>query len=181
MIPAITPPTDNLYKFISLFGLTIFLFAVYNLGIVYDSSTRNKMRVEDIKIKIQKKLYQQSHKINENLVADSTVDSRYRLIKMKQLIKDISDVEKIVASSGLNPIQIIELNGEISKLKVNLGALKSKEVFCISFSLFGLLLTTFGFFRWHYREQSLRDKILTLEYSIKENERKYLLEQNERR
>ena len=43
MLPNISPPTDNLYKFIALFGLAIFLFSLYKSGDAFEAVTKSKL------------------------------------------------------------------------------------------------------------------------------------------
>jgi hypothetical protein len=168
MIPAITPPTDNLHKFLSLFGLTIFLFAIYNLGFVFDRSAASKMKIEDIKIEVQKKLYRSSEEVDPTLRINP-VKKRFRLAKIRQLGEDLEKIQEAINKTGLRMVEKIELNGRISKLKVEVDALFIKLWTCIGITVLGLVVMIFGFFRWHYREQKLRDLMLEFDYKMKEN------------
>jgi hypothetical protein len=178
MIPAITPPTDNLYKFVSLFGLTIFLFAVYNLGIVYDRVSEDTMQIEDIKVEIQKELYKASQPIIKALTIDS-VGVKFRPTKIKKLNEDLHKIEDAIEQSALAPETKIELAGKVSKLSVGVDALKLKQWCCIGFMVFGLGVMIYGFLRWHTKEQKLRDSILSLEHKMKERRQKKVVSKEE--
>ncbi len=171
MIPSITPPTDNLYKFISLFGLTIFLFSAYNLGIVFDRSAHVKMELEDLKVSVIKKIYTEKYIINQRLVSNVPADGRNKPIKVNKLIKDLREVKNEIKDAKLDDLITIELNAKVSKMRLNLDSIQLKLYTCISFVVIGLLVMIFGFLRWKKREQDIRDKILAIEHILKEQKR----------
>lgn len=171
MIPTITPPTDSLYKFISLFGLTIFLFSAYNLGIVFDRSAQVRMELEDLKFKFIKKIYIENSLSNEQLVKNSSTTGRFRNIRLKLLNSDITAIEKEIDHSGLLQITRIELKGEISKMRLNLDSIRLKLYSCLYIAIFGFLIVIFGFLRWKMKEQNIRDKMLEIEHILKQQER----------
>lgn len=169
MIPAITPPTDNLYKFLSLFGLTIFLFAIYNLGSVYDKSAESQMKIEDVKVDVQKAMYRHDKMLNLNIAINSNT-TQFRPTKIKILDENLQKIKQIVINSDLGPIIKIELYGEISKLKVELDSMSFKLRACFGFTILGFCIMVFGFLRWHKREQTLRDQMLEMEHDQKKRE-----------
>lgn len=170
MIPSITPPTDNLYKFISLFGLTILLFSVYNIGITFDASAKSKMGIEDVKVSLQKAIYEKSYSTNDSLRTDK-VGNHFRPGKILQMEQDLLQIERFIASCQLDPKDEIALSGDISKISVALDNLSIKQRGYIGFGCIGFALMIFGFFKWHYKEQQLRDKMLEIEHAIKELEK----------
>lgn len=170
MIPSITPPTDNLYKFISLFGLTILLFSAYNIGITFDASAKSKMGIEDVKVSLQKAIYEKSCVTNDSLKTDK-VSSHFRPGKIRRMKQDLLQIEHFIESSELDPDTEIKLSGEISKISVSLDNLSIKQWGYISFAIVGCGLMAFGFLKWHYKEQKLRDKMLAIEHAIKELEK----------
>ena len=170
MIPSITPPTDNLYKFISLFGLAIFLFAIYNLGIVYDKSAGNKMLIEDMKVQVQKKLYETTKLLHNDLSTD-TSGTKFRPVMLSRQGEDLHKVEEIVEASALDPLTKIELQGEISKLNVSLNSLSKKFWTCFILIGSGFIVMVWGFWLWKRKEQNFRDEILRIEKDIKLNQK----------
>ncbi len=170
MIPSITPPTDNLYKFISLFGLTILLFSVYNIGITFDESAKSKMGIEDVKVSLQNALYEKSRSTNDSLKADK-VSIHFRPGKIRHMEQDLLQIERFIESCELDTNQEIKLSGEISKISVLLDNLHMKLIGYIVFACIGFALMVFGFIKWHYKEQMLRDKMLAIEHAIKELEK----------
>ncbi len=170
MIPSITPPTDNLYKFISLFGLTILLFSVYNIGITFDSSAANKMKIEDVKSELQQSIYKKSKETVENLNTDK-VKNHFRPGKIRRMHEDLLQIETFLEKAHLNPKDEITLSGKISKINVALDTLRLKQWGYIGFASLGLVFMFYGFIKWHYKEQKLRDKMLEIEHAIKELEK----------
>ena len=172
MIPSITPPTDNLYKFISLFGLTILLFSVYNFGITYDASAKNKMKIEDVKVDIQQALFKKSKLTSDSLRTDK-VSIHFRPGKIRLMEQDLLQIERFIEKCQLDPAVEIALYGDISKISVALDNLSIKQSGYIVFACVGCALMIFGFFKWHYKEQKLRDKMLEIEHAIKALDKLY--------
>lgn len=166
MIPSITPPTDNLYKFISLFGLTIFLFASYNLGIVYDQSASSKMRIEDLKVEVQKKLFTHKMEMIESIKTDSDRE-RFRPARIQLMDKELKKLAKEINNSKLDPVSIIEMNGSLSKINIKIDSLWLKEMICFVFAGLGCTIMVVGFSLWKRKEQNLRDKMLSIEHESK--------------
>lgn len=169
MIPAITPPTDNLYKFLSLFGLTIFLFAIYNLGTVYDKSAESQIKIEDVKVDVQKAMYRHDKMVSLNSTINSNM-TQFRPTKIKLLDENLQKIKQFVINSDLRPIAKIELYGEISKLKVELDSMSFKLKACIGITILGFCIMVYGFLRWHRREQKFRDQMLEIEHEQKKQE-----------
>lgn len=168
MIPSITPPTDNLYKFISLFGLAIFLFAVYNLGIVYDESAKDKMVIEDLKLDVQKAYYEEHNEVLHDLPIS---EKDFKRMKLNLLCEELRDVKTIIGKAHFSEIQTTILNSRVNKLNVSLDNLKSKRFFCFLCIALGFISMIVGFFLWKRKEQDIRDKILEIEHIIKQKER----------
>lgn len=162
MLPAINPPTDNLYKFISLFGLTIFLFALYNLGIITDQVTRSKMQFEDIKTEVQQRIYSESLKQEPEMVRHD-VSHKFRSLFIGQLQKEVKKVESFVHQSVLPLLQKIALRGKLHKISVDLDHKQSKEIWCWIFIITGFISMITGFALWFRKEQSIRDSLLRQE------------------
>lgn len=168
MIPTITPPTDNLYKFLSLFGLTIFLFSIYNLGIVYDRSSLCKTKLEDVKVEIQISLFESTNKTISAFQSDSL---RFRPSQIRKLDEDLSKIKQmILKSEHLDAVQKIKLNGKVAKLSVQIDALFWKLWSYVGIMVIGIFIMIRGFFRWQKREQKFRDEILQIEHEMKEME-----------
>jgi hypothetical protein len=170
MIPAITPPTDNLYKFVALFGLTIFLFAMYNLEIVVEHSTKNKVHIESIKVDLQKRIYERTKLKHASLTPDATSE-KFRPVKIKWLDTDLKSIERVVNTSNLTFIEKIEFKGQLSGLNARLDTLKIRQTIYVICVLAGVVVMVLGFLFWKRKEQDLRDKILDIEHTIKQLER----------
>src|SRR5687767_14606956 len=122
MIPSITPPTDNLYKFLSMFGLAIFLFSLYNLNQVYDAAASNKMGIEDLKKDIQKTLIrnEESHQ-NKHLDAGERASFKPSLLKKMDI--ELQKISEVIEKSGLEETDKVDLEAEVGKLYVTLDYL----------------------------------------------------------
>lgn len=172
MIPAITPPTDNLYKFISLFGLTIFLFAVYNLSIVFDRISVNSIKIEDLKSEVSQNVCATSPSECGWLDDGSSDKIFFRLFSMNA---DLQKTNEKMQRSNLNSITKIKLNGKIKKLNVELNALNLKLWSYVIICIGGAFIMRRGFKHWQKREQNLRDRILEIEHLLKEREQQMLI------
>lgn len=169
MIPAITPPTDNLYKFICLFGLTLFLFFSYNLSFVHDRLSRNHLLVENIKTTAQHRL------LSYKDIQGKNKNKRTRtIIKHSDEIEDLriqlQKLEHLMENSQADHKEIIALSGELNKLDIAIHGLKTKFWLYILFLSTGIFMVIWGFRRWQIREQTVRDAILKLDEEIKRKE-----------
>jgi hypothetical protein len=167
MIPSITPPTDNLYKFVSMFGLAIFLFSLYNLNQVYDAAAANKMGIEDLKKDIQKTLIrnEESHQ-HEHLDAGGERAS-FRPSLLKKMDAELQNISEVIEKSELEETDKVDLEAEVGKLYVTLDYLNYKIKGCYILGVFGILLMILGFVQWNRREQKYRDGLLKIEYHLK--------------
>lgn len=89
---------------------------------------------------------------------------------IQQQDEDLQKIEDFIAKSELNPIEMLELDGKVSRLSVKLDALWVKQFWCIVLLISGIGIMVWGFLRWKKKEQNLRDKILEIEYDLKRNE-----------
>jgi len=136
-------PTDNLYKFISLFGLVLFL-----TSLIFPYSKLSPLEIEKAELENEKEL----------LSFDIDV-----LDKKIEFLKKNNDVEKLlVLRDDLNLLKrkSIEIEGKDRKLKLLISELK----FYAQASLWGIVFSSiiifYGFIRWYYRVQMHEDAIL---------------------
>ncbi len=170
MFPSITPPTDSLYKFISLFGLTIFLFSVFILSETYQKASTVDVKLENV-------FYD---KIIGNQI-DCRVSNKISIRPFKRTIGNIQNAR----------LRLDKLNISFNKKIPFYVKLNSIEVEAISFHrriisywlmlASGIGLVIFGYFRWHHKEQDRRDQMLQLDLEIKEYELKKLIYENEKK
>lgn len=169
MIPAITPPTDNLYKFICLFGLTLFLFFSYNISFVHDRLAKNHLLVENIKTAAQHRLL--SYKVIQGKNKNNRIRSTIKhSVEIDDLRIQLQKLESLMENSQADHKEIIALSGELNKLDIAIHSLKTKFWLYILFMLTGIFMVIWGFRRWQLREQSIRDAILKLDEEIKRKE-----------
>lgn len=166
MLPAITPPTDNLYKFICLFGLTLFLFFSYSLSFVHDRLSRNHMLLENIRTKAQ-------HNLLHFEATDQNSQFKRSRLKMKDAIeisdlrKELFNIEQLVENSPDYHKKIIALSGDLNKIEIAQYGLKTKIWLYSIFLLTGLLMIFWGFRKWKLKDQNIRDSLLKLDEEIK--------------
>lgn len=177
MLPAITPPTDNLYKFICLFGLTLFLFFSYNLSIVHGRSANCHMKVENVKIKVQRSLVKlkRAHKIDFEAAPTPFWKQTFETTRVKI---ELERIQQKLKKAHLDDYTFFGLTSELNKIEIENHALQIKIRLYISFLSLGAIMIFWGFFRWKRKDQNLRDEILVLEREIKLLERDNLKTKN---
>jgi hypothetical protein len=138
-------PTDNLYKFMALAGLAIFVFMIY-FSFMRGIELREKMNEILLERSILKVEITQSERILTRLKENQnpTVE------EFKDLIKIYSDIERRSAileekTSILN--QLMDYTDWLYNIRAIL--------FIVS-----LFLTVLGFLLWYYRIQRYQDKAL---------------------
>jgi hypothetical protein len=159
MIPTISPPTDNLYKFIALFGLAIFLFSLYRSGDAFEAVTKTKIQLEDLKLKINRSLPFTS---NGNPVID-TASVNVVPVMVKRLSDDLESITETISSSGLSPLEQEVLLTDVRKLQVQNDNYRIKTTEFITTLLLGFILIILGFWLWYKKDQVIKDKMLIAE------------------
>ncbi len=173
MIPNLSPPTDNLYKFIALFGLAILLFSFYKSSEVFDVCTKTKKTIEDLRNEI----HLISHmKGKEDKHLSDTTDIAVSPFSVKDLSSDLHQIAMAVENSPLNDSIKFEIDTKIRKMQVEMDVLsiRNREYYFITG--FGLILMFFGFTLWYRKDQVHRDRRIKYEQAI---EKKKIIEENE--
>ena len=146
-------PTDNLYKFLAIFGLVILIISVYypfqlqnqfeklnadirtDLDLLHDSVLRQKDRINSLNELVDSS----SNKNNEYLLSSQKEEK----IKANNFKKDISIIEK-------NNNEIININYELNIFKYIASVLIP----------LGSLMMIVGFYFWYTKLQRYQDIIL---------------------
>jgi hypothetical protein len=174
-------PTDNLYKFISLFGLTLivsYLFLGYNNESELQKETNNlKYEVDLISFEIESVNNERKEYIKNIAELCETEVCDCRIIKKSNYNIQLSFKEKGCDSNGIID-EIIKLQDLIkidsrkvySKIdtitaKENLIARK-KEIYILQenkifvFFIVGITMAIIGFLMWYFKVQKYEDLIL---------------------
>lgn len=173
MIPAITPPTDNLYKFLSLFGLTIFLFSVYMLSDIYQKGT-----IVDIKLE---QVFQRASVENDKAELAHFKKQHISLRPFHRIDGNILEARNLFSRMHLSSERINELNGQLNIIEVEVHAFQQRMLSHWILLSSGVLLIVWGFLRWRIKDQLHRDALLLLELQIKQEDLKKLQLQNKTR
>ena len=157
MIPGISPPTDSLYKFISIFGLGILILGVINMTSQQDELINNKIAIENIQ-----------HHIYDTLLVYNVIDFEYQkemqdnvvdFSRMDEAIIDLDKLEAIVSESTEIPQAIkAHIITKIDIIEIQIGVthkLQRLNYYLISFSV---VLIFIGFVMWYIKEQRWQDK-----------------------
>ncbi|WP_272151119.1 hypothetical protein [Tenacibaculum aiptasiae] len=119
-------PTDNLYKFFSIFGLVLFVFGTY----LYNTKPNEiYLKVDNYNIK--------NRILKINTKKDSVLQLRQELINEKIKLSILKE----------------QINRDIKQLPKDLIKL-------FSIAIIGLVMISFGFFKWYYKTQYYNDIIL---------------------
>jgi hypothetical protein len=159
MLP-LSPPTDNLYKFIALFGLAIFLFSLYKSGDAFENLTKTKMELEDLKLKINRSLPFTS---NDNVVVDDTASVNVTPVMVRRLGNDLNSISDTIKNSGLSALEQEVLLTDVRKLQVQNDNYRIKTTEFLTTLILGFILIIMGFLLWFKKDQVIKDKILIAE------------------
>jgi hypothetical protein len=154
-------PTDNLYKFLAIFGLVIFIISYfYPIYLVNDLkvlATDLKMDEKYLYEKLNKELYQSKHLLESK-----------DTLKNKQLILELFN-ENIIT------IDSLENEANQYEKRVENYNIKSKQVErwldnALAGKLIGLMLMIIGFSLWYFKLQKYQDIIIKNEAMKIKNE-----------
>ena len=157
MLP-LSAPTDSLYKFISLFGLAIFILASYKSGKALEASVSNKVQIEAIKKDIR--LAFANKGTDSGFVANNN--------SVEQLPRDLDAIITMISNSHLSLNDQLVFDGEIRKLKAQEESLGIRIVEYVTTLLAGIILIATGFVLWYKRDQLLKDMLLKADLAKKQ-------------
>jgi hypothetical protein len=161
MLP-VSPPTDSLYKFISLFGLAILILASYKSGKTFEALSANRVAMEGIKKDIRVEMaghYTQADSDSAGVATATTA--------IRQLPDDVDAVLKEIAAAPLSLKAKMVFDGEVKKLKAERHSLDLRIAEYIVTLMAGIMLVVIGFMLWYKRDQLLKDRLLKAELERK--------------
>lgn len=184
-------PTDNLYKFIAISGIVLFIFAIVypeyrrtelNKDITLNNGEIKKLLVENNKAKSKLEEIKEEIDIldsNANITGSFVNDSiirRTRILRGENnLVEDSKKIDKLVNEWSDLKIQIelkaIEINIKSELIKNNENDIKIINEMMNTLGPISVLITFFGFLFWYSKTQRLQDKMLLEQTSkVIENE-----------
>jgi hypothetical protein len=149
-------PTDNLYKFLAIFGLIIFLASFYPYIVLSELETSIGEVKDDSEI-VYKKFSSHKDWIDKlSQLADSTKDK-----KLIEKIFDISLEEKEKIDFYYNEGLVVDK--ELNIIKNKLEQATYLFYVCLGTQAIGFMLMYFGFKFWYQRLQKYQDMIIKRE------------------
>ncbi|MFA6137796.1 MAG: hypothetical protein WC667_06895 [Sulfurimonas sp.] len=149
-----TIPSDNLYKFMSIFGLVLIVSCMTAYMLVHDSWTEQTYKLE---LKIKEMDVKTKHQSDSIELFD--IDS------CKANPKDCHDnfekIEKTQREQEIDNSQLIVLNKYLNE---RLKEITSYSYALFFLTLFGFLISTVGFILWYYKLQIYQDALIIKEY-----------------
>jgi len=134
IIPKI--PTDNLYKFYSIFGLVLFVFGIY---LIYNSTI-------------------EKYKAQQELIRHEIVNRAIEYIENTNETDSLNFMSDSILSK-FTPTDILGLNQDLQSDRKYID-LEVVNVYIIIIILVGLILGAYGFNRWYYKTQKFADQII---------------------
>lgn len=161
----LSPPTDSLYKFISLFGLAIFIMASYKSGKAFEKISNNRVDIETVKKDVRVAIAH--HYINDGKHVTDTLGEALTTALVKQLPDDPDAIISEIATAPLPLKTRVAFDGEIKKLKAQRQSLNISIIEYMATLATGILLMVLGFILWYKRDQVLKDRLLKAELEKK--------------
>lgn len=149
-IPYPHPPTDSLYKFLSIFGCIIVVVSVYYplhlLDIYKDKAST--LRIEFNKAKVEQE--KRKELIDE-----------IEILRARGKYKDSVDLRnKLNNHLRESSIRSYEMNSMLKDIERHGNNALYATIASIIFILLGLIMAFLGFKKWYYKIQIYQDKIL---------------------
>jgi hypothetical protein len=155
MIPAITPPTDNLYKLISLVGLGILVLGIVNSSTQSKAILETKIEIEYIEKQIVDTIHHYS-KEREDVEVHFINTSEAKSIS--ELIAELREDGLMIHNATLPKKVTSYVDTELDVIKIKLLAIKKQEFLNNILFSFSILLMILGFTLWYLKEQRWHDK-----------------------
>lgn len=162
-MPNIIPPTDNLYKFIALFGLAIILFSFYKSNEVFEGIKESKSKVEELRDQIHIAIWDES---KNNVELDDSSDLEIASFSFKHVSGDMEALTKFIDASSFSDSIKFKMDAQIRRMHVELDVLeyRTREYYFMLGA--GLLLMISGFSLWYLKDQKHRDRRIKLAKEI---------------
>ncbi|PIF47492.1 hypothetical protein CLU96_4550 [Chryseobacterium sp. 52] len=169
-------PTDNLYKFISIFGLAIFSLSIYifvNNQQSFEDSIRNsnirhskvlleKSQNDSKRIILDEKIEMLRIKIKVNYGIENTLkvsELEYSKINNKENFeRDYEKLKELELDNLLLGDSAFHTKNNLEKNQENINVYAPMPVLILS--IIGIVLMLAGFSLWYYRTQKYYDKQL---------------------
>ncbi len=180
-----TPPTDNLYKFISIFGLIIsiasFIYVetksieianeTYNANKLKFETQVEKQKIESFRNEIEKNIldyYSVANIKAKPIINDSIIVWTKTLTGDENLVSQSSNISKQFVEYELKKAEFAKKENEYDTIeKVNELNISEQEKLFEWLDILlpiGILLTFVGFLLWYFKSQKLQDYILQEQY-----------------
>lgn len=140
-------PTDNLYKFVALSGVLIFIILSY-IVVNFISDSQNRVDTLNMEIVIYNSRY-------KNNLDDILFLKESRLEWDGDDIKELDRLEKEQKELSLN---LAEINHNKSVVKKLDETILSVVIFWLISIVISIIMMIYGFSRWYYRVQRHLDK-----------------------
>ncbi|NML68226.1 hypothetical protein HHL23_00160 [Chryseobacterium sp. RP-3-3] len=169
-------PTDNLYKFISIFGLAIFSLSIYilvnnqqsfensinNSNISHSKILLEKSQNDSKRIILDEKIEMRRIKIKVNYGIENTLkisESEYSKINNKEdFERDYEKLKEFELDNLLLGDTAFHTEKNLKKNQENIKVYTAIPILILS--IIGIVLMVVGFSLWYYRTQKHYDKEL---------------------
>ncbi len=176
-----SPPTDNLYKFISIFGLVVSVVAfIYvetksfeNTQEIYQlNSEKRQLLIE--KSKLERKKYALKQRLSDfdkkanskspSVMNDTVIVWTKVISGPKDLVDESTSISQLIEELRIAELDYLKKETEIEDKQsvIDLKTSKNEKIFeWIDILLpFGVFLTVIGFLLWYNKSQKYQDIIL---------------------
>ena len=162
MIPSISPPTDNLYKFVALFGLGLFILSIVNQSKHRSDLIKSKIEVERMQQRIFDtiQVYQSPNLSTQQKLQDDIAHYNH----VQNMFSQLDELEDFIMKSPHIPLRAKNLIvTEIDIIEIRSEVIERQEQFnwLLMISSIGLILV--GFTLWYFLDQKWRDKEIKLD------------------
>lgn len=169
-------PTDNLYKFIAIFGLAIFSLAIYifvNNQRIFEESIKESNKTH------AKVIFEESQNVSKKVILDERIEFLHMKIKSEYGIKNTSTIldqdyqrikDKAQFEKDYDNLKKLELESLLLHDKEFHSKLNSDKIYSSirTYStlpigiliIIGIALMIVGFSLWYYRTQKYYDKAI---------------------
>ncbi|HEY0056399.1 MAG TPA: hypothetical protein VGB63_13680 [Pedobacter sp.] len=147
-----TLPTDSLYKFIFIAGLTLFTVSTYLLG---EQKLHYDRRLDDLNIRYYKN------------AEDISTDSLLYPIFSANAIRDRISLDSILAHRKIINAHSRENTALLIETKAVVREFKWYFSIYLAAVVVGGILAIFSGIQWYYKLQTFQDSIIAMEFELK--------------
>ena len=164
-------PTDNLYKFMAIFGMLLIILPFLVFPTIQNYKYRiidltTKAALKDNELKELEKIVKQVEDKTSQLNKEEHIknyENKFEVIKFREVKKVEKTLKEVFKKIEIGEIESINLNNELKKVVADFNYFAILIYIIKVFPIIGFIISIIGFYLWYNKNQKYLDIIIKKE------------------